>query len=122
MLDGYRSQVDSLEKRSVQQAMQVSYWPHGDPNTSQKYADGKITELEHQLDSARTMFEDAETSHQRDKENLHWYQEKVRELEMELGGSKPAGRRRSSDSFAGDTSLGAELGGAVELGRETKTE
>lgn len=107
LLDNYKSQIDSLEKQTANQATE-------------------ITELNHQLEATQHQLESLQSTYEQNQEELQLSQEKLREIE--LTGVTPSNREGLKRSMfgleaPGDISLGDELGELSDDGsRETKTE
>ncbi|KAL0249822.1 hypothetical protein I308_103124 [Cryptococcus tetragattii IND107] len=107
LLDNYKSQIDSLEKQTANQATE-------------------ITELNHQLEATQHQLESLQSTYEQNQEELQLSQEKLREIE--LTGVTPSNREGLKRSMfgleaPGDISLGDELGELSDDGsRETKTD
>ncbi|KIR99636.1 hypothetical protein L804_03268 [Cryptococcus deuterogattii 2001/935-1] len=107
LLDNYKSQIDSLEKQTANQATE-------------------ITELNHQLEVTQHQLESLQSTYEQNQEELQLSQEKLREIEL-TGVIPPNGEGLKRSAFGleapGDISLGDELGEFSDDGsRETKTD
>nr|XP_019044643.1 hypothetical protein I302_06556 [Kwoniella bestiolae CBS 10118]OCF23573.1 hypothetical protein I302_06556 [Kwoniella bestiolae CBS 10118] len=104
LVDSYKSQIEVLEKRSSEQATQ-------------------ITELNHQLELTRAELDDVSREYERDQSQLQAQQERLKEIEL---GAPSLKRQSSRISVLGSkTTLDDELGVVDEEGEgkvDTKTD
>lgn len=102
LFDNYKSQIESFEKQTADQATE-------------------ITELNHQLEVTQHQLESLQSTYEQHQEELQLSQEKLREIELTgVISSNGEGLKRNAP---GDMSLGDELGELPDNGdRETKTE
>ncbi|KAL7423859.1 hypothetical protein Q5752_001444 [Cryptotrichosporon argae] len=95
-LDSYRSQVEALEKRVAGQT-------------------AELADLTLQLETTQAHLGDVEHQHERDREDLHLHQERVKELELGAG-------IRSSSMQLKEENLGDEIGVADDDVGNSKTD
>ncbi|WWC90743.1 uncharacterized protein L201_005680 [Kwoniella dendrophila CBS 6074] len=104
LVDNYKSQVEALEKKSNEQATQ-------------------ITELNHQLEETRAELDSVSREYERDQSQLEAQEERLKEIEL---GSSSLKRQGSRISVMGNkTTLDDELGVVDEDGEgkvDTKTD
>ncbi|OCF57302.1 hypothetical protein L486_04758 [Kwoniella mangroviensis CBS 10435] len=104
LVDSYKSQIGALEKKSTEQATQIS-------------------ELNHQLEVTRAELDDISREYERDQSQLEAQQERLKEIELGTPGLKRQGSRISV--MGSKTTLDDELGVVDEDGDgkvDTKTE
>ncbi|WWC93739.1 hypothetical protein V866_000575 [Kwoniella sp. B9012] len=104
LVDSYKSQIDALEKKSTEQATQ-------------------ITELNHQLEVTRAELDNISREYERDQSQLEAQQERLKEIELGAPGLKRQGSKISV--VGGKNTLDDELGVVDEDGDgkvDTKTD
>ncbi|WVQ99968.1 hypothetical protein IAU59_007111 [Kwoniella sp. CBS 9459] len=104
LIDSYKSQIDILEKKSVEQAKEIA-------------------DLSTQLEMTRAELTDIEREYERDQDELQLHQEKLKEMELSAPGLKRQGSRLSVMSLSGNKStLDDELGVLDEDGEGGRTD
>ncbi|OCF42706.1 hypothetical protein I317_03437 [Kwoniella heveanensis CBS 569] len=92
LIDNYKSQIETLERKSTEQAKEIA-------------------DLSTQLEMTRAELADMEREYERDQDELQHHQEKLKEMELSASGLKRQGSRISVMSLSGNKStLDDELG------------